>query len=48
MKSNNPKYPCKGCVYFKTCGSSTRTHPCNGRQLKSERKKNNARYYPTA
>lgn len=30
---------CIGCVYFKACGSSTRTEPCNGRMTKSQRKK---------
>ena len=33
------KYPCRGCVYFTTCGENTRTAPCEGRVTKSERKK---------
>ena len=33
-----PKHPCKGCVYFKVCGESTRTAPCYGRMTKRERK----------
>lgn len=40
MEKKNVKYPCKGCVYFSTCGDNTRTEPCNGRETKSERKKN--------
>lgn len=35
----NIKYPCRGCVYFKTCGDSTRIVPCAGRKTKSEIKK---------
>lgn len=31
-----PKYPCRNCVYFKACGETTRTMPCNGRQTKKE------------
>ena len=34
-----PKYPCRGCVYFKACGENTRTMPCSGRMTKSEQKK---------
>lgn len=33
-----PKYPCRGCVYFQVCGDNTRTHPCEGRQTKTEQK----------
>lgn len=33
-----PKRPCIGCIYFKACGSTTRTMPCNGRKTKRERK----------
>lgn len=33
-----PKYPCRGCVYFKVCGESTRTEPCYGRMTKRERR----------
>ena len=33
-----PKKPCINCVYFKTCGSTTRTEPCNGRETKRETK----------
>lgn len=31
------KYPCRNCVYFKTCGENTRTEPCKGRQTKREK-----------
>lgn len=34
-----PKHPCINCIYFKTCGETTRTMPCNGRKTKSEKKK---------
>lgn len=33
-----PKYPCRGCIYFKACGDNSRTHPCEGRQTKSQKK----------
>ena len=33
--------PCIGCVYFDTCGETTRTAPCDGRQTASERKRDN-------
>lgn len=32
------KYPCKGCIYFRVCGSNTRTEICNGRKTKSQKK----------
>lgn len=35
----NVKHPCKGCIYYATCGESTRTMPCNGRKTKSEKKR---------
>ena len=38
-KMNNVKHPCQSCVYFKVCGESTRTVPCNGRMTKTDRKK---------
>lgn len=37
-----PKYPCRGCVYYKTCGESTRTTPCYGRMTKREKRENDA------
>lgn len=40
MTKRNVKYPCRNCVYFATCGENTRTEPCNGRQTKSEKKRN--------
>ena len=30
------KSPCIGCVYFETCGSTTRTKPCNGKITKGD------------
>ena len=30
------KYPCQNCIYYKACGSSTRTEPCKGRKTKRE------------
>ena len=42
------QYPCRGCIYFKVCGESTRTTPCYGRKTKSEAKKSypaEGRYY---
>lgn len=38
---NMPKKPCIGCVYFATCGSTTRTEPCKGRKTKREQSKAN-------
>ena len=35
-KKKEVQYPCRGCVYYAACGSSTRTHPCDGRKTKSE------------
>lgn len=35
--------PCVNCKYFKVCGSTTRTVPCNGRELKSKKDKKNVR-----
>jgi hypothetical protein len=39
MKIKMPKRPCQGCVYFKVCGESTRTVPCDGRMTERERRK---------
>ena len=33
-----PKHPCQSCVYYRVCGESTRTEPCNGRMTKRELK----------
>lgn len=30
--------PCIGCIYFKVCGSTTRTALCNGRVTKRQQK----------
>lgn len=35
----HPKHPCINCIYFKVCGETTRTMPCDGRKTKSEKKK---------
>ena len=34
-----PIHPCIGCIYFKACGETNRTMPCEGRLTKSEKKK---------
>ena len=34
----SPKNPCIGCKYFDTCGSTTKTQPCSGREPKSKKK----------
>ena len=33
--------PCIGCVYFKACGNTNRTQPCEGRKTKTEQRKEN-------
>lgn len=32
------KNPCISCIYFKVCGSNTRTEKCDGRKTKSQKK----------
>lgn len=32
------KKPCINCKYFNVCGSTTRTEPCNGREIKKRGK----------
>ena len=32
------KHPCISCIYFKQCGSTTRTKECKGRQTKRDKK----------
>lgn len=39
MDKKTVKHPCHGCIYFKACGSTSRTAPCSGRVTKSEKKK---------
>lgn len=40
------KHPCISCIYFKQCGSTTRTKECKGRQTKSEKaSKNRVPFY---
>lgn len=38
MMENTVKYPCRNCIYFKSCGDSQRTEPCNGRVTKAQKK----------
>lgn len=38
-----PKHPCINCIYFKACGETNRTMPCEGRMTKSEKKKEDNR-----
>lgn len=33
------KHPCVNCKYFKVCGNTNRTEPCNGRELKTKENK---------
>lgn len=33
------KKPCINCKYFKQCGNTNRTHPCEGRETKTQTKK---------
>lgn len=35
----SPTHPCIGCIYFKACGETNRTMPCEGRMTKSQKKK---------
>jgi len=39
---NMCQYPCRNCVYYKECGESTRTMPCNGRMTKTDKKRREA------
>jgi hypothetical protein len=34
-----PTHPCINCIYFKACGETNRTEPCEGRVTKSQKKK---------
>ena len=36
----NVKHPCQSCKYFDACGNTSRTEPCEGREVKGRRKKN--------
>lgn len=38
-KSRQAQYPCRNCVYYAACGSSSRTMPCDGRKTKREAQK---------
>ena len=35
-KPREVQYPCRGCIYYSVCGSSTRTEHCDGRKTKSQ------------
>ena len=35
-EKRNVKYPCRGCVYFNSCGNSLRTQVCKGRVTQRE------------
>ena len=37
----SPTHPCLGCIYFKACGETNRTMPCEGRMTKSQKKATN-------
>lgn len=41
MFSKPIQKPCIGCIYFKVCGSTTRTEPCDGRMTKRQKEKEN-------
>ena len=32
------KKPCISCIYFKACGNTNRTMPCEGRMTKTKKK----------
>lgn len=37
--NKNVKRPCIGCKYFKACGNTNRTAPCEGRDINKTEKK---------
>ena len=37
------KHPCISCIYFKVCGNTNRTMPCNGRVTKSQKAKEDSK-----
>ena len=39
QQTKYPTHPCIGCIYFKVCGETNRTMPCDGRMTKSQKKK---------
>jgi hypothetical protein len=39
-----PTHPCLNCIYFKACGETNRTEPCDGRVTKSQKKKENKKW----
>lgn len=38
-EKKQPLHPCQNCIYFKACGETNRTQPCEGRQTKTDLKK---------
>ena len=32
------QYPCRNCIYFKTCGDNMRTQECKGRKTRKDQK----------
>lgn len=40
-KPREVQYPCRNCVYYATCGESTRTMPCDCRKTKREMRHEN-------
>lgn len=39
-----PQYPCRNCIYFKACGSNTRTEKCDGRVTKRQKENGGKNY----
>ena len=38
-------HPCQNCKYFKACGNSNRTMPCDGRETKNGSGSNTKKSY---
>ena len=45
MRNNLVKHPCRSCVYFRVCGSNTRTELCEGRRTKELRQGHDGRKF---
>jgi hypothetical protein len=43
MTNKNVKYPCQNCKYFNACGKTSRTEPCEGREVANKRSKRKIR-----
>lgn len=37
-KPREVQFPCRNCIYFRTCGDSMRTAQCDGRKTRSQAK----------